>query len=114
MTQLVLLRALVAASTLRQVLEQQMPVSRLQLSQAMAQLILECEELIEDRECLIPLAFVRHRVDSFLREEVRTETAEVLLPFARHTLLRLIARLWTRLDIERAAYRGHSSQAVKC
>lgn len=113
MTQLALLRALVAACTLRQMLEQEMPVSPLQLSQAMAQLVLECEELIEDRDCLIPLALVRQRVDGFLREDARTETAEALLRFARHALLRLIARLWTRLDIERGAF-GGSPQAVKC
>ncbi len=97
------MRALVAACTLHEVLEAPPPVARLQLSDAMARLVLECEQLIEDRECLISLAFIRQRVDSLVQEQVRDETAEALLRFARNGLLRLLARLWSRLDSERAA-----------
>lgn len=112
MTELALLRALVAAYTLRQVLHEE-SVSSGQLSQARAQLLveMECEDLIEDRDCLIPLAVVREWSGIFLREKALAETEDRSFPhsstaalrFARHALSRLIARLWTLTDMKRRA-----------
>lgn len=119
---LVLLRALVAACTLRDVLDQNERVCSLQLSAAMGQLVLECEQLISDRECLIPLALLRQRVEAFVGEERAAKTADRpfawspagqgLLRFAQHALSRLIARLWALLDIERLAC-SNVSQAAR-
>lgn len=104
MTQLAPVRALAAACTLRQLLDREETVCSPQVGQATARLVVECDELIGDLECLISLAFVRQRIQRFMREDARAETAEVSLRLARHALLRLIERLWDLLNFERGAH----------
>lgn len=109
-TELSLLHALVAASTLRGTLEEER-TSSLRLGEATAQLVFKCEPFIEDRELLIPLALVRQRLDIHIEETARqasearhladSPAASAHLRFARHALLRLTARLWMLLDAER-------------
>jgi hypothetical protein len=106
--QLVLLRALVSAYVLRELLEKQAP-SSLQLCEAMAQLLLQCGELIDDRDCRVPLALIRERIGAYLEQgsvagsSLGRSGDDALLRFARHSLLRLIARLWALQDAERNA-----------
>lgn len=122
MTQSAVIRALIAACTLRQALEEE-TIDPSRLSQAKAQLVLECEGLLDDRECLIPLAFVRERMSMFLQENALAETenhsfvrsprAATHLRFTRHMVLRLIARLWILQEVERAALYG-ASESAQC
>lgn len=86
-------------------------VCPVQLDAAMGQLVAECEALIGDRECLVPLALLRQGVEAFGEEETAQKNAG-LLQFPRYALSRLMARLWVLLDVQRQAA-SSASGAVK-
>jgi hypothetical protein len=92
--EIVLLRALLAGCMLRRLLDAQAPASA-EAREALAQLVYECEQLLDDRECLVHLAVLRHIERS--GGVRRPDTAHALkLPLGR-----LLSRLWLRLDADR-------------
>ncbi len=104
MIELMISRALESTSRLRSLLEQglerkQRPTAA-ELEDAMAELLAECEPLIDDRACLVPLALLLQRVHSdpavdrlFAHSGKRAIRHDEFLRLALHDVARLFAGL---------------------